>query len=566
MISPLFAFVACTSSTPAGPTDLRSDGGGDGGQDSGSDSGAGRATEHCGELEGDEVWASGEHVVTCDVIVDEASLLVEAGAKVDFAENAGIVVGEEATGTLTVAGTAEAVVRFSGAGWAGLRLGEWATASSLTHLAVEGAPVSIENAAVSAVSLSITGAPDCALALAGEGLAEGSGPLDLSGNEDAPVCAALGTVHTLPAGESRYTGNGDDKVVMQGGTIAGTVRWLDLGVPFEAEDGIDLDGSAGEPAVLSLAAGVELRMTAGAGIELSPDGGASGLVAEGTAETPVSIVAEGGDAAGLWRGIKAGGGTETLALAWTTIAGAGSSGASALAVVDATAVLDHVTIERCEATGLELGEGASLAASSALTIRECGLPVETTAAALGTLPSGDYAGNAVDVIAVTEGALAASATWTDLGVPVRVDDDLAVDGTAGSPAVLTLGSGLALRFATGKGLHVSRNDGAAGLIVAGTTDAAVTMAPWDANTPGAWAGVFIGDASVDASTTLTYVDIGYGGGRSLKGNVHVESASPALTNVHLHDSEEYGLYVDGGAPGRTELTYAGNLAGECSGC
>lgn len=558
-------FFACTSSTPAGPTDLSSEGGDPDGDDSGDDSGSAAVEEHCGEIGANATWGAGEHLVTCDVLADGGTLLVEAGANVSFADGTGLVVGEERAGTLTVAGSAEAPVLFSGAGWAGVSFGALATDSSLTQLAVDGASVNIDGAAILAVSLSITGATECALVLGGS-LATGSGPLEVTGNAGTPACATFASAHTLPAEGSTYAGNGDDRIVVSGEDFAGSVRWANLGVPWHAEDSIELNGTADEPAVLSLAAGVELRMDGGATIELSPDGGASGFVAEGTEEAPVTIVAAGGDAAGFWRGIKVAGGTSTFALAWTTLSGAGASGASALAIADVTAVLDHVTIERCEGTGLEVGEGAFLETSAALVVRECAIPVETTAAALGTLPSGELTGNDADVISVTDGEMTTSATWSSLGVPVRIDDDLTLDGTAVSPAVLTLGPGLALRFASGKGLHLSRNDGAAGLIVAGTAEAPVTMGPWDANTPGAWAGLFVGDASVDASTTLTWLDVGYAGGRSLKGNVHVESASPTLTNVNLHHSEEYGLYVDGGAPVRTDVTYADNVAGDCSGC
>ncbi len=109
--------------------------------------------------------------------------------------------------------------------------------------------------------------------------------------------------------------------------------------------------------------------------------------------------------------------------------------------------------------------------------------------------------------------------------------------------------------------------GASGLRVQGTAALPVTMEPWSANDPGAWAGVAIYDAVIDEEVVLEHLVIGYAGGSVLKGNLQVVDASPTVRAVSLHDSLEWGLYISGsGEPVVSEVTYSGNGSGECSGC
>lgn len=73
--------------------------------------------------------------------------------------------------------------------------------------------------------------------------------------------------------------------------------------------------------------------------------------------------------------------------------------------------------------------------------------------------------------------------------------------------------------------------GASGRRVQGTAALPVTMEPWSANDPSAWAGVAIYDAVIDAEVALEHLVVGYAGG-----------------------------------PVVSEVTYSGNGSGECSGC
>jgi hypothetical protein len=527
----------------------------------------GPAVDHCGEIASDETWPSGAHLVTCDVKVVSGTLTIESGATVTFDRNAGITVGTEGAASLLVTGTPEAPATFAGTGWSGVEAGEYAEGVTLSSLAMSGAGIVAEGAELALSTVTITGAEGCGLDLSrGARLAGASTGLVLSGNGTHPACVALDAVATLPVTGSSYAGNADDTILVDGGDLAGSATWNALGVPYRVDDNIELDGSAIEPEVLTIAAGVTLRMGSGTAIELSPDGGASGLVVAGTEAAPVTLEGAVADTRGTWRGVVAQPGVETLQLAHATIRNAGTTSRAALDLSGVDATLEFVTIESAEGAGLAMHDGARLAAAGALAITDCRVPVEVDADGVGSLPAGNYTGNDDDVIVVSDGTLGESATWNDLGIPLRFDADLRVDGIAEAPAVLTLGAGIDLYFATDQGVFIGRDDGASALVAVGTAEAMITLAPWDAAIAGGWAGVVIGEAADDTTTTLSFVDIGYGGGNASYGNIDLRGASPTLSNLSIHDSYEYGIYVDDGAPTISNVTYARNGSGDCEGC
>lgn len=576
MLTLSLVLLACNTTPASGPTGLHTDAGdADTDADSDADTDSGDTdtdtdglAEHCGEVLVDEVWAAGSHHVTCDVKVNGGTLTIDAGALVVFDGGAALIVGADGAGALAMNGTTEAPINLGGTDWDGITIDTLTVGATLSHVTMLDAGLVVKGATVAANDLAVSNAPECALTLTKGGrLADGAGPLSLHSATAEPACVTADVAHTLPGSPSSYLSGGTtNEVSVASGDIVGSVRWQSLTAAWRIDDTIELNGTADLPSILTLSAGSTVRMTEGTAIKLASNGGASGLVTEGNDILPISIEGEGVATPGYWRGIDAQAGAGLISLSYTTISGAGASNAAGLSLEGAFAALDTVNIGNCAGTGLLLGEGASLGPSSALTIRGCDTPIETNAAAVETIPSGTYSGNTNDVIVLTDGAITASTTWANLGVPYRADDDIEIDGTAMSPAVLTLTGGLSIYFATGQGLFVSGNDGSGGLLAVGTDSAWINLAPWDALTAGSWAGVMIGDASVDAETALSYVDIGYAGGRSLHGDLQIASANPALSHLRLHDSQEYGLYLDEATPLRTDITYASNTSGDCYGC
>ncbi len=534
--------------------------------------------EHCGEINGDTTWvATRRHVVTCDVTMTSGTLTIEAGSTVAFDENTSLAVGTaDAEASLVVAGEANGVV-FVPSGdvaWGGLEIGDAARGVSLAGLSMKQSRdgVSIAGAEVAINGLAIDGTEEaCGLSLKyGARLAEGSAGLIVTNAGSWSVCAEVATADSIPAQASAYTGNALDGVYLTGSTIEASVDWENLSVPYVIAETVDIAGTAGSPAVLTLTAGVTVLMERDRSLRFSRTGDASQLVVLGTEAEPVSIDAYGADTPGFWRGIEVTTGAAEVQLAYVTVSGAGGDGAG-LRVEDTLLTVDHVTITLSGESGIVLdGSAAFSPESHDLVVTTSGdVPILLPAAAIPSIPLEGLAltGNTVDAVKVDgEAAVPESGTWADLGVPYWVADDIEIDGTAAVPALISVAAGVTLLFDNDTGLYVGKS-GAAGLVAAGTEADPVSFLPWSANTPGAWAGIGVYDNVLDASMSLTNAEIGYAGGNTLKGNLHVADASPTLTNVAIHDGLEWGIYLSGdSAPVLSGVTYADNEAGTCNAC
>ncbi len=548
------------------------------GEDTAADTGERNpAVQHCGAVEGDQRWeADRRHRVTCTVSVERGVLTIAAGTTVEFDAGAGLSVGTgDLEASLVVDGATAGVVfspRTTDA-WEGVTFGPNTVGASISGLAVRTTTggVKIDGAEVFIGSLAIDGASaGCGLTLTdGARLAEGSAGLSVAGAATWSVCGEVASADSLPGQASGYTGNGTDGVYLAGTQLTASATWEDLGVPYVLADTVDVGGTAGDPAILTITEGAALEFERDKSLRFSRTGAASALRAVGTTEAPISFAALGATSAGFWRGVEVYRGTSDVQLTNVSIASSGGKTA-ALSVEDTPLLAQNLVIERSGTVGLKLeGESAFAEGSSGLAIRESELALVLPAAAVPTIPSAglDFADNAVAAIQVAGvSAVAASGTWTDLGLPYWIDDDIDIDGTADRPALVTLNPGVTLLFGNNTGIFVGKK-GASGLRVQGTAALPVTMEPWSANDPGAWAGVAIYDAVMDEEVVLEHLVIGYAGGSVLKGNLQVVDASPTVRAVSLHDSLEWGLYISGsGEPVVSEVTYSGNGSGECSGC
>lgn len=533
--------------------------------------------EHCGAITADETWkAKRAHLVTCDVEVEQGTLTVEPGASVTFAENTGLSIGTaDYEASFLVDGTSSGVV-FSPDGdftWDGITVGDTAKNVAISGLSVKGttAGVRIVGAEVTLGSLSIDGASEgCGLTMdEGAQFADGATGLTVTGAASWGVCGEVRSAASLPASASRYTGNASDGVYLTGSQLNEPATWENLGVPYVIAENVDVAGTADAPAVLTFTEGTTVRFERDRALRFSRLGDASQLVAIGSADAPVTFDALGADIAGYWHGLEVDRGADEVRLSHVVITGAGGAGA-ALTINDTPVWLDDLSITGSEGAGVELRGSAVFAAGSAgLSVSDSGLPVVLPAAGVPSLPTtgANFTGNTVNAVKVSgDAAVSASGTWPDPGVPYWLVDDVAVDGKADAPAIVTLSAGVDLLLDNNVGLYVGRN-GAAGFVVDGTAAAPVTMEPWSANTPGAWGGLGLYENAVAGGSRLAHLTIGYAGGTTLKGNLHLSDASPVLDTVYLHDGEEWGLYLNGdSAPELTGVSYANNGLGTCNAC
>lgn len=190
--------------------------------------------------------------------------------------------------------------------------------------------------------------------------------------------------------------------------------------------------------------------------------------------------------------------------------------------------VDHVTLEGAVRFGAVLEMRGSFSDDSdSLTITGAGeMAIWASATSLGSIPPGDYTGNATDAIRIrTDTKVDYDTTIHDLGVPYVVGGDgassqFSVHGVNDTVAVLTIEPGVTLQFPKtdrDSALYVQHRsnvpvDASAGALVAVGTQAQpiVFTSAEAAPAAGDWVGVWF-DA-FDAQNQVEYARVEYAGG------------------------------------------------------
>ena len=542
--------------------------------DSGGESGDAGLTVHCGDIEGDETWSAGVHRVKCDVEVIRGSLTLEPGVEVYIEEGFGIAVGaDDYEAVLIAEGTESDPVRFlplvegSEPSWDGILFGGLAGGSRLAHTEVhQGGRGSTKGALVIESELEVEylhvdGANNDGLHFRGDGgLAGASYGLTIENAGDHPVRIDVNRAHTLPSTASSYTGNGIDAIEVAGGDVDGDATWEDLGVPYELDASTSFGGSAGEPAVWTLGAGVTVQVAKNAALNFSKDASASGLVVNGSPEAPVTLTSQGAEEAGYWSGLRIYEGAADVVIEGLIVeyAGGGST-AAAIWLKNAEVDLVDTTIRVSEGAGLGFkGSGRLGEDSSGIVIDDAGSLAYGPAGAMGTLPADTLATGLVDerIVLLDDGSIEAPATWPNLGVPYVIQVDVNIEGDAETPAVLSLAEGTELRFDNGKVLALGKN-GAAGLVAVGTEEAPIVFTSQESNAAGAWDGIAVYSNTENEQLVLDHVRVENAGGGPLDGALHFNDAGGSLDHLVVNNSETWGVWIEG-----SESPTLGEISGE----
>ena len=565
---------ACTGGTPA-------KGSGPSPDDYASTTGP----DHCGTITTDEIWAAdlNPHTVSCDVYVEGGTLTVAPGTHIQVANDAGIYVSYYgvAAGFETI-GTADFPVVFSGVGadergtWSGIGIYD---AADNTALAIAGTEIhnaggyflagalTIDAATVAVTDLVVTGSEEGGVSVGNGGeFAEGSANLSVSDSAIAALMAA-DTVHTFPESGADLSSNDDARIHVAGATLTESAEWNNPGVPYMFDGDVYVEGTGSVAATLGIGAGTELQWAQDKGLYIAYYGQHAGLWVKGTEVEPIVFTSGNADEPGAWSGIGAFDATDDANFLLLNVVVHDAGGyflSGAVSISNATVKAENLTISASEEAGFYLNDAAAFTAdSSGIAVNGSAWSGTIDANTAGTLPEAgsNLTGNTTDGVRVTGGTIDASAEWGDAGVPYLIVDDVFVEGTAVTPAVLTLDAGVTLAFGNDKGVYVSYYGGSAGLIAAGTAEALVRFTAADHVEAGAWSGLLFYDATSDADVDLSYIDIGYGGGYSAPGNIVTYGADIAVRHATVHDSEEYGIYAEDATPTLEDVSYANNASG-----
>jgi hypothetical protein len=280
-------------------------------------------------------------------------------------------------------------------------------------------------------------------------------------------------------------------------------------------------------ALLTIEPCAVVRIAATRTITIGPGGA---LVAAGASGRPVSF--EPLVAGSAWASIRALGGD--LSLTHAIVRGGGDplnvapayAGAIHMQRDGATGSLhvDDVEIADSLSQGVYVNGAAGFDATSQdLRIHgSAGYPLHSYVRVIGSVPSGDYRGNAVDAIAIAGagGPVVDDQTLHERGVPYHVGSGqdggrLDVNAATGV-AVLTIEPGVTIQFPPGGTLNIdpaTATTAAHGALIAiGTADRPIVFTS-DRPTPAAgdWLGIGFSGA-VDPATALQHVRVEFAGG------------------------------------------------------
>ncbi len=400
----------------------------------------------------------------------------------------------------------------------------------------------------------------------------------VTGNGSHPVVISPRQIDWLES-TSSYSGNGDDTILVNSGTISSdsTLRALDVGFQF----GGDVSVYGTSAPVLTIEDGADLYFDSNAGLFVG-NSSYGDLVIDGdlTSGDGVLLSTLDGSSPGTWDGIYLGSyTTSTSQLNGFTLEYAGTSsyvGGIYLYYADVSlsdcviqdneryGIYDYYassfsmsdcTVQGTVATGSGDGDGVyargTISGWSNNTLTDNDryplvIPVDELVE-LDT--SSSYTGNGSDYIFLSTYAATTSGTWHDLGVPYLVGATyVSIYGSSAVPAEITI-DGAEIVFPSGSTYLYAGWSGAGDIFATGATFTSAESSP----AAGDWSGVLLGyytsGSTIDTST-VSYA----GSNTSYPANVSCYYCTVDITDSTVADSLYYGIY----ATGTYSLTQTGN--------
>ena len=533
-------------------------------------------TEHCGTLEGENIWAAADnpHVVTCSIDLEDAELLIEAGAEVYFLPNTrlGVSLGGFQS-DFRVLGTEDEPVYFgpvSGPGpgkWGGVYIGEFAGDIRLENLTINGGgagldPSSVGNLWVVDVpiavrNLTLQDAGGIGLNLVDDAsLTQGSEGIIVTGSGSYGVAIDATQAHTLPTAGSDYSGNAVDAVFVDSDTITESVEWENLGVPYAIESLVLLEGIVPNPAILTIGPGVEVQAGVGAVLGVATEGGAAGLIADGTEEEPVRFTSLRAGVDAHWQGIVIGEAAvdNQVEFHHTTIEwGGGNPLTQTNLLVNSSPVLaDHLTVQSSINYGIRMNgyDGFFRAGSNNITIQDTERPLELDASEAASVPVDTvFVDNRINEVELDGNRIFFDTTWPVLPVPWRLTGNTTIAAPAGTGATLTLPPGTDLRFAWLASMSVGGvvNQGSGNVYAVGTSADPIQITAADSYTRGAWRTIILSYCDED-ETQFEFFELSYAETAftfiPLNASANQTCFTPLMDEGIIRDVEDFAFSTD----------------------
>lgn len=368
------------------------------------------------------------------------------------------------------------------------------------------------------------------------------------------------------------SGNGTNGLVLDAGTLAGSLPWDDPDIVYVFYGDITVPVGV----TLSIAAGQIIKVGYGSN-DLIVQGA---LLASGTASAGVEFTTDrddtvGGDtnglpgtpSRGLWGGVKLTSSSTGTVMEYCRLSYGGWGVAGEVEIDQAGARLEHCTLRQSYTSGVRV-KGATPVLQDTVLEGNVASAISMDLAANPEIHSVTLENNGVNGLTLDSGTLAGDASWDDPDIVYR----LAGDVTVPPGVVLTIAPGQVVKVAWGAhDLHVQ-----GGLLAQGTALAPVEFtSEWDdtvggdtnnngsGNSPyaGVWGGVQF--ASASSGSILEHCRFSYGGW-GVAGLVGIDHAGVSLTDCTVRRSSSGGLRVVGASPVLRNTTFQENSGSAAS--
>ncbi len=514
------------------------------------------------DFAGDATFAAGCYEVPSVVVID-GRVEMEAGVEMYFGTLASVLVAGD--GVIIATGTVDAPVLLTAAdqSWGGIGMsGAASSENRLEGVALDG----VDGDGIDVGGSSRLSVIDSTIRdNQGVGLVVGSGSEVIvqgsvfSGN-DVPMHIGLEHVAGL-SDDNTLTGNSDDHVLVDGGTLADDATWAPVGVPLR------LEGSATFEGALELLAGLEIEFPLDGALRITTTGS---IDAQGAPESPVTLRGIQNER-GYWKGLSVESKATANALRHCVVENAGASrwnGASESVTGiwlpnQSKLIVSDSVLRGSGGSALGSQGGADISGFANNTIEDNAstLMVSPNMAA-DIEPSNTFTGNDDAFVRVEStaghGSLEDAGTWDALDVPYRVLERMRVE------AAWQLAAGAVVEVGQGVNIIV---DEAGSVSAIGTADAPVRFVGAEAQR-GYWQGLEI--HSITASNEFDHAEFLHAGSDGFNGSADSDGAlfiggwggdgQVTVNNTRFELSGGHGVVVwnDSQLLGCSGVTFADN--------
>jgi hypothetical protein len=511
------------------------------------------STTHCGTINSNESWISGEnvHIISCDVtIAPGVSLTIGQGAIVKF--DLGRTLNVQ--GTLRVLGTGGSPVHLTS-----IRDDTIGGDTNEDGAATTPAPGNwsrIEfqdssNDANSLIEHAIIRYGGGCCYYGGVTLISASPTVQnttLSNNQNYAIRANVASFPTLT--NNVYNSNRVNGLAIEGGTISGNATWDVTDTAYFIINNV----AVGVGATLRVDPGVVVKFEDARSLLVQ-----GSLRVLGSSGSKVFFTSKRDDTV---KGDTNNDGAATLPGAgnWSRIEFQDSSN-------DANSLIDNAIIRYaggcCYYGGVTLISASPTIQNTSLTHNQ-NYAIRANVSSFPTLANNTYTNNGINGLALQGGTISSDATWDMTDTAYFIIDNVAV----GVNTTLTINPGVVVKFQDAHALLVQgslRTLGTSASKVYFTSKRDDTV-KGDTNNDGAtlpgagnWSRIEFQDSSNDANSLIEHAVIRYGGGCCYYGGLTLISASPTIQNTTLTNNQNYAIRANVASfPVLTSNTYTNN--------